>query len=310
MTEGDMLKITVPGSTANLGPGFDSIGLALNCYLTMTVSPNKQWEFVAESEMVKDIPSGKENLVYQVAKFTADKYKAELPPCKVYVWSDIPLARGLGSSAAAVIGGIELANQLAGLNLSDDEKVRLSSEYEGHPDNVGASLLGGLVIGLHQEDETELVHIPNLDVDVIAIIPSYEVFTKDARDVLPGAMPYSKAVEASAVSNLLVAALLTKNWGLVGKMMSRDLFHQPYRQSLVPELAEAEKIARAEGAYGVALSGAGPTILCLTRKENSEQLAKTFADAFPECEVKNLGIAEKGCYVESVGTVLEKGGLS
>ncbi|OAS87152.1 MULTISPECIES: homoserine kinase [Metabacillus] len=303
MKEGDMLKITVPGSTANLGPGFDSIGLALGKYLTLEVTKADQLLFIPMTEHVKELPTNEDNLIAKVANKTASKHNKKLPVCEVKVWSDIPMARGIGSSASAIIAGIELANQLCNLQLTNDEKLRIASLEEGHPDNVGASLFGGLVVGLHQEDQTELVCVKNIDVDTVVVVPKYEVFTSDARNVLPEALDYKAAVEASAISNMLVAGILTNNWKLVGQMMNKDLFHQPYRSSLIPEIAAVQEKIRDLGAYGSALSGAGPTVICFVEKGKGDYLAEKLASEFSNCDVERLDIDFEGCRVEQVKEV-------
>lgn len=300
MTEGDMLKITVPGSTANLGPGFDSVGLALGKYLTLVVKKADERIFLPMTDHVKDIPTNDQNLIAKVAIKVAEKYNQTLPACEVKVWSDIPMARGIGSSAAAIIAGIELSNQLCDLQLTDEEKLRIASLEEGHPDNVGASLYGGLVVGLHQEDKTELVCVKEVNVDAVVVIPKYEVFTSDARNVLPQELAYKTAVEASAISNMLIAGLLTNDWHLVGNMMSKDLFHQPYRGKLIPEIQAVQEKVEALGAYGSALSGAGPTVICFIERGKGSELAEKLAHDFKNCDVECLDIDLVGCRVEQV----------
>lgn len=298
MKEGDMLKIKVPGSTANLGPGFDSIGLALGKYLTLEVELADEVKFIPMNEHVKDIPTDRSNLIAKVAEQVANKYGKVLPSYTIKMWSDIPLARGIGSSAAAVIAAIELANQLCNLQLTNEEKMRIASVEEGHPDNVGASLYGGLIIGLHQEEATQVVEIKDIDVDVVVVIPTYEVFTSDARNVLPKNFEFKKAVEASAISNMLIASIFTRNWKLVGEMMGKDLFHQPYRQTLIPEIVQVREKALEFGAWGSALSGAGPTILCFTEKGQGNALAEKLSVEFPACAVDPVAIDFDGCVVE------------
>ncbi|ALC82247.1 MULTISPECIES: homoserine kinase [Bacillus] len=299
MSESDMLfSITVPGSTANLGPGFDSVGMALSRYLKLTVFESTSWSFEAETESLAQLPKGTDNLIYQVAKRVADSFGETIPACHVKVWSDIPLARGLGSSAAAIVAGIELANTLLNLQLSDKEKLHFASLEEGHPDNAGASLYGGLVFGLHEKEDTQLIHIPEVELDIVVVIPAYEVLTKDARNVLPEEISYKSAVQASAVSNMLVAALLTKNWELAGQMMKKDLFHQPYRSMLVPELSKVDHVAMLKGAYGVALSGAGPTVLVLTETGKGQQMKEQLSQNFPACEIDCLHVPKAGCTVD------------
>ncbi|APH03809.1 homoserine kinase [Bacillus weihaiensis] len=303
MKEGDMLKISVPGSTANLGPGFDSVGLALGKYLTLEVKQADNFVFIPMTEDVKGIPTNESNLIAQIALKVASLYNRQLPQCEVKVWSDIPMARGVGSSAAAIIAGIELANQLCDLNLSEDEKLRFASLEEGHPDNVGASLYGGLVIGLHEQNQTELVRLTEVEVDCVLVIPKYEVLTSDARNVLPQMLTYKSAVEASAVSNMLVAGLLSNNWNLVGKMMQKDLLHQPYRSELIPEIQLVQEKVKKFGAYGSALSGAGPTVISFVEKGQGEELASYLSNEFVNCQVEHVAIDLQGCRVEQIQRV-------
>lgn len=302
MNEGDMLRIKVPGSTANLGPGFDSIGLALGKYLTLEVELAEELEFFPMDDHMKDIPRGGDNLIGQVADQVARTYGTIFPPCHIKVWSEIPMARGIGSSAAAIVAGIELANHLCSLELENSEKLRIASLLEGHPDNVGASVYGGLVIGLHQVDGTELVLINELDFDTVIVIPPYEVLTSDARAVLPHTLDYKVAVEASAISNMLVAAILTKNWTLAGKMMKSDVLHQPYREELIPEIKVVQQKATEYGAWGSALSGAGPTLICFIEKGKGSLLERLLRNEFPDSEVESVAIDYRGCMVEKVKT--------
>jgi homoserine kinase len=297
MKEDEMLKIVVPGSTANLGPGFDSVGLAVNRYLTLDVRLAEAWSFAPKTAEVRGIPRGTDNLVYEVADKVADAHGRRLPSCAVDVYSDIPFTRGLGSSAAAVVAGVELADALLGLGLSREQKMEWAARYEGHPDNVGASLYGGLVIGCYREAGVDVVHVPEFDVEIVAIIPGYELETKKARGQLPAQWPRARAVEASAVSNVLIAALLTKNWKLAGRMMAADLFHQPYRKLLVPELERAEALALEYGAIGAALSGAGPTVLVFAEPGAGERLERQLRPHFPTCEVARLSVEPHGSRV-------------
>lgn len=138
--------ITVPASTANIGPGFDSAGMALNRYLTLHVEESNEWLFDHRSIHLPEVPEVKEHFIYQIAEKTAQQFGAILPSAHVVVESEIPLARGLGSSSSATIAGIELANQLCKLSLSQKEKLHFAAAIEGHPDNVAPTLLGGLVI--------------------------------------------------------------------------------------------------------------------------------------------------------------------
>ncbi|MGO4888933.1 homoserine kinase [Anaerobacillus sp. MEB173] len=298
----EKVVISVPGSSANLGPGFDSIGLAVNRYLTITVTPAEKWTFhIDESKELEGITGDVEdNLIYQVATHIAGEYGKELPPCDVAMESTIPLSRGLGSSAAAIIAGIELANQVLGLQLTDDEKLRHSSLWEGHPDNVSASLFGGLVIGSHREDATDVIRGGVPEIDIVMMVPQQELKTKKARGVLPETISFKEAVKGSSISNVLTAAILQGNWELAGKMMVEDIFHQPYRFELVPGLEKALKEVRDLGAYGVALSGAGPTVICFTAIGQGESLREKLAERFPEFSFQIVKPDSNGVTVSKV----------
>lgn len=288
-------QIKVPGSTANLGPGFDSIGLAVSRYLELEVTRAADWFFSSESKDLKGIPAGVDNLVCKVAKQTAEQLNVNLPPCHVKMTSNIPLARGLGSSAAAIVAGIELACYFSNEEVTAEQKTRIASLWEGHPDNVAASVYGGLVIGTHHQDWTRVVQAGIPKIDLVFLIPTEEVLTKTARGVLPENLNFSEAVQAGSVGNVLTAAALTQDWELVGEMMARDLYHQPYRKQLIPLMDKVISFAEAEeDIYGAALSGAGPTILCITKEGMGAQVAHTLTQAFKGIEVDVLKPAEHG----------------
>ena len=303
MTPNERFLIKVPASSANLGPGFDSVGIAVDLFLTLEVELSDKWEIRSADEELNQLPTDERHFICQVAMKTAEKYQKTLPACKVLMTSEIPLARGLGSSAAAIIAGIELADLAGELGLSREEKLGISTEMEGHPDNVGASLYGGLVVGCYQNNEVDLIPFSNLSFEMVAMIPEETLLTKVSREVLPSSFNYKEAVQASATSNLLIAALLNENWALAGKMMKLDLFHQPYRRSLIPFYQEIENAAQKHGAFGVALSGAGPTVLCFVEKGSGTALANELQKEFKQMAAKVLNIENSGscvCKMEKV----------
>lgn len=297
MSEGEMFIIEVPASSANLGPGFDSIGIALNLYLRLEVRTAEQWEVILLSESLNGLPNNEDNFIVQIAEQTAKKYGKELPACKLSVSSDIPLARGLGSSASAIVAGIELADAVCGLNLSKWEKFELASREEGHPDNAGASVFGGLVIGAQSEDRISAAVFPDVKMDIVAAVPKNELLTKKSRSVLPEVLSYKDAVQAGAVGNVLVAALLSGNFELAGEMMRADRFHHPYRKELVPELEVLEREAPKHGAFGVALSGAGPTVLCFAKAGQAPEMIKHLKRKLSELDFHHLSIDQTGSSV-------------
>lgn len=297
MTDGDMLIIKVPASTANLGPGFDSVGMALNLYLTLEVEKADKWEVLPLTEEMAVFPKDESNFIIQMAFKTAEKFDKVLPPARVKVNSEIPLARGLGSSATAIVAGIELADSLGGLQLTKEQKLEIAAEVEGHPDNVGPSLYGGLLIGCQQGESVDVVSFHDLDVDVVAVVPTEELLTKTSRGVLPESIPFKESVAAGAVANVLVASLLSGNYELAGKMMKADRYHQPYRRQLVPHMDIIEEKAPHFGAYGVALSGAGPTILCLVKPGSAQSVVDGLKLSLPDMDYHILNIDKKGSQV-------------
>ncbi|WP_059105860.1 homoserine kinase [Shouchella shacheensis] len=291
-----MFFIRVPASSANLGPGFDSIGLAVNRYLHLEVEVADKWQFHSTSPGLENI--GDDNLITDVVHFVEVKYGFSVPPCRVKMESDIPLARGLGSSAAATVAGIDLALYFYDQPVSKQEKARLASVWEGHPDNVSASVYGGLVIGTHAETETHVLSVGAPDVELVCLVPGEELKTRQARSVLPDVLAYKHAVRASSVANVLTAAILQGNWELAGEMMMRDEFHQPHRAALVPMLSDVFQFVEGDqDAYGAALSGAGPAILCFARKGSGARLARRLKKAFAVETVDVLKPASVGSAV-------------
>ncbi|AKR34856.1 MULTISPECIES: homoserine kinase [Bacillus] len=285
-------SVRVPASTANVGPGFDSVGIALSLYLGVVVKEKAdKWQVIHSFE--ESIPTDDKNLIVS----TACKVCPSISPHIIEVTSNIPLTRGLGSSASAIVAGIELANQLGNLNLTADQKVQIATNFEGHPDNVAASILGGTVIGVLDGKDVSVVRIESKELGVISLIPNAELNTDESRSVLPKMFPFHEAVKASAISNVLVAALCQKRWEVVGEMMERDHFHEPYRLELVPLLPSIRKCAKEFGAYGTALSGAGPSIFILTPYEKRQEIAEQLARVFTDMKVCELEIDHKGIIV-------------
>ena len=296
-------KIKVPGSTSNLGPGFDSVGLAINRYLEMEVTLSNRWEFIYHTPEFEQVPTNEENIIYKAFEFAAKTsgHDGTLPACRVEVTSELPLARGLGSSAAAIVAGIELADVLLDLSLSKSEKTRFASLYEGHPDNVAASVHGGLIIASHTAAETIVVPMGTPRVDMIIMIPTNQLMTSESRGVLPTSLSFREAIEGSSIANVMIAALLKGDVETAGKMMKLDIFHQPYRSKFVPDLERIVEIAPGIDVDGVALSGAGPSVMCYTKTGNGIKAVEKLKEAFPSYDCQLLYPAENG----SVVSVLE-----
>ena len=290
--------IRVPASSANIGPGFDSLGLAVNLYLTLEVTKQDKWEFISPS-FAPGTPF-EEHFIYKIAKQVADQHGKTLSPCLVKETTSVPLARGLGSSAAAIIAGIEIADQLGELKLTSEEKLGYATAIEGHPDNVAHALLGGLIVSTYVDNEVDWLKISDLDLELVAYIPKVELKTEAARNVLPEQYLNHDAALASGISNLTIAALLQGNYGLAGKMMEKDLFHEPYRKSLIPNYDLIKRQAKEHGAYGSVISGAGPTMVSFVPNGKSEHLVQQFKDVLPDYQVIPLKMDADGLKVEQI----------
>jgi homoserine kinase len=296
-------QIKVPGSTSNIGPGFDSIGIALDLYLTLRCFPSDEWEFIQMNEELQSLPPDKENMIYEVAHSIAKKKGfSDLPPYRVEVRSEIPLARGLGSSGAVTVAGVELANRLLNLNMSIDEKIIHAAEIEGHPDNVTPSYLGGCVIAYYNEKELFYIRKEVLSLDFVTIIPDFELKTKSAREVLPKELSFSKSIEGSAIANVASAAIMAEDYNLLGKIIEKELFHQPYRKKLIPHMDEIVKFMEKEGAYGTFLSGAGPTIISLMEVNKANKKITEWQKTYPNLHWKILKIESQGIEIRDLLT--------
>ncbi|MFS1663828.1 homoserine kinase [Streptococcus sp. zg-JUN1979] len=285
------MKITVPATSANIGPGFDSVGVALSRYLCIEVlSPTKTWHI---DHGLAGIPSDEQNLLIK----TALTVSPDLEPHHLKMTSTIPLARGLGSSSSVIVAGIELANQLAGLNLSLEEKLRIATKIEGHPDNVAPALLGNLVVASIIEDEVSALSAPFPDCAFVCFIPTYELKTSESREVLPKEMSYSEAVQASSIANVAVAALLSGDLVRAGQAIKADLFHERFRQRLVAEFEPIKRLALTCGAYATYLSGAGPTVMTLISKDKAADFVEQLTALPLMGEIDVLAVDTKGVVV-------------
>ena len=257
-----MQKIIVPASSANLGPGFDSLGLAVDRYLTLEVlekMPN--WQI--EHDLGPEVSHDETNLVIKSA-LTLDK---DLTPHRIKMNSEIPLARGLGSSSAAIVAGLKLAQVLSAKQFSDQELLEVATKLEGHPDNVAPALFGGLTISLMVNERPQTIKATFPEIGLLAYIPDFELETRVSRSVLPERLEYATAVRAGSVGNALVAALLTDDLELVAELIEQDGYHEPYREKLVPHLKILRELGHKVGAKGTYLSGAGPTVMTLIAPE-------------------------------------------
>ena len=287
------MKIIVPATSANVGPGFDSVGVAVTKYLEIQVCEERE-EWMIEHQLGKWIPRDERNLLLKIAL----QIVPDLQPRRLKMISDIPLARGLGSSSSVIVAGIELANQLGNLKLSDHDKLQLATKIEGHPDNVAPAIYGNLVIASSVEDQVSAVMAPFPECAFLAYIPNYELRTRDSRGVLPKKLSYKEAVAASSIANVAIAALLTGDMVKAGQAIESDLFHERYRQDLVREFATIKKVAKRNGAYATYLSGAGPTVMVLADPDKMPKIKAELEKQPFKGKLHDLQVDTQGVRVE------------
>ena len=288
------MRITVPATSANVGPGFDSVGIAVSKYLTIDVL-EAQENWWIEHDLGEEIPSNEENLLLQ----TALQVASDLPPQRLKMTSEVPLARGLGSSSSVIVAGIELANQLGKLSLSDEDKLEIATKIEGHPDNVAPAIFGNLVVASYVDQQTNHLVLSFPECALVAFVPNYELKTSDSRNVLPSEWTYKEAVAASSIANVAIAALAKGDLRVAGKAIEADRFHERYRQQLVAEFPQVKEVAHQHDAYATYLSGAGPTIMTLLPVEHAEAFAKDLESKGLNGQVFSLNIDTTGVKVEN-----------
>ncbi len=253
-------EITVPATTANLGPGFDSLGLALRLYNRVRVEPALHTGVDISGEGRDELPRDDANLMLRAAAELGRRAGRELPPLRWGARHRIPLARGLGSSSAALVAGLLAADAVLGLRTGREELVRIAAELEGHPDNVAPALLGGLTICLPGSEPLVVARLrPHRDLRVALLIPDHQVSTRRARRMLPKRVLHADAVFNLARAAAMVAGLREGRWDVLGEA-TRDRLHQPYRLSLMPKAEAVMAAALEAGAAVVTLSGSGPTV--------------------------------------------------
>ena len=273
------LRIRVPATTANLGPGFDCLGLALDWWNTIEV------ETIARGLRVEcncpdgvDIPLNRHNLVVYGIDAVYRLAGQKRPPLHICMTSRIPIASGLGSSSAAIVGGLIAGNVLLGNLYSRDELVTLATRIEGHPDNVAPALLGGLMVAAMSGKQVTVARFPvPRELRCVLFVPHAALLTKKSRGILPKRIPRADAIYNASRVALWIAALRERRWDWL-EVATQDRLHQPYRAKLVPGMYALFDAAKEAGARGAALSGAGPTIIAFADHQG-EPVARAMAQA-------------------------------
>lgn len=283
------VTVRSPASSANLGPGFDALGLALDVHdeLTAEVLPGDDLEIVVEGEGADEVSRSADHLVVRSLDAALDLMGLRRPGLRLTCRNVIPHGRGMGSSSAAIVGGIVLAKALVdGVEVLDDRStLQLAHDLEGHPDNVAAALLGGLTIAWMEGFAAEALRL-EVSVPVTLFVPSHPVSTEAARGLLPASVPHGDAATNAGRAALLVAALLQAPERLTAG--TEDLLHQQFRAIAMPDSYQLVRSLRVEGVPAV-ISGAGPTVLAF---------ARGVAEACPDgWRVLEVDVAGRGAHV-------------
>ena len=279
------VRVSVPATTANLGPGFDSLALALDMHTTVQLRETDQGLTVAINGEGHDVlPRDASNLAFKGAQAVFRKAGRTPSGLHIIVSSEIPVASGLGSSAAAVLGGIVAANAIVNNPLDREELLRMAVELEGHPDNVTAAMLGSLAISSHGDDGLVYKSIAVQPTRVIVVLPEADVSTSEARAALPKEVALKDAAQNVGRAALVVQALVHGDFDLLGKAM-QDRLHEPFRRKFIPGYEDALQAARKAGASAIAISGAGPAVVAFA-DEGHARIAQAIADAFRKATKK------------------------
>ncbi len=305
------VTVTVPATTANIGPGFDCLGAALSLYNRFHFTPftplsdSAPFQITVEGAEAKRVNTGPGNLVYRAYLKCYERIGQSAPPVHIKTSLGVALSRGLGSSSTAIVGGIVGANALAGSPLNETALAALANELEGHPDNVVPALLGGARLAAVTRGRLQICDLPWHELVVpVVIVPEFELSTADARRVLPAHYSRADAVFNGAHLGLLLRGLATGNGDWIAGGMS-DRIHQPYRKKLIPGYADVRRAAMQAGAWGMVISGAGPTLLALCSPDVAEAVREAMEAAWePQpfaVQAHCLKLDGRGAIAESIG---------
>ncbi len=301
------IHVQVPATTANIGAGFDCLGAALSLHnqfqfrLTGESEPFFSLELVGADVETQKLEATADNLLYRAFAKVFETLGQPVPHVNIAIDLKVPLSRGLGSSATAIVGGLVGANALAGSPLSQQEIMNLAIEMEGHPDNVVPALLGGCQLSVnHRQDWIICPWAWHENVVPVVAIPDFELSTEEARAVLPQQYARAQAIFNASRLGLLPHGLAQNNAEYLTAALD-DQIHQPYRKNLIKGYDSVQQAAIAAGAYGMVISGAGPTLLALTTPENASQVATAMQTAWEGIGVKAIAHVLE---IDQQGTVI------
>jgi homoserine kinase len=274
-----VISVRVPATSANLGPGYDAVGLALSLSMRIGLDRSPHPEIDIRGTGADLIPRGPEHPAYRAARFVAELVGESDAQFRLVQENSIPPTRGLGGSAAALVGGAVAANDLFGGQIAAPDLLNIVCELDGHPDNAAPALLGGLVIGTLTPVGVSAVRLEPKDLKVVVAVPDFAVSTTAARRALPDSVPHRDAAFNVGRSGLLLGALATGEYHLL-RVAMQDRLHQPYRSHLVPGLEDVIEVALETGAHGACLSGSGPTVLAFAPETGAREIASAMRATF------------------------------
>jgi homoserine kinase len=299
------VTVKVPATTANLGPGFDCLGAALTLYnqFKFTLTPDSATQIAVSGTEADKVSTDRNNLLYQSFAKLYHHLGKTPPEVAMEIELGVPLARGLGSSATAIVGGLVGANQLAGSPLTQAEVMELAIAIEGHPDNVVPALLGNCLLSVGERGNWQICDIPwHSSIVPVLAIPDFELSTEAARSVLPRQLDRADAIFNIAHLGLLLRGLESGRGEWLQAALE-DRLHQPYRQALIHGYETVKTAAIATGAYGTVISGAGPTLLALANTQAAANVASAMQEAWKQegiqAEVRSLSLDTQGARVEA-----------
>lgn len=270
-----MIRVKIPATSANLGPGFDCLGLALQLYNTITVEPNRPFQISLTGSYSDGIPTNESNLVWRTMCHFWKLIHYPTPSVALTLENYIPPARGLGSSSAAIVGGLVAANTLAGSPYTKYELLQVANALEGHPDNVTPALYGGVTLSVPAKGRIiprVLAQSPNLK--AVVVIPNTRLNTEKARGILSPHVSRKDAIFNISHVGLLIEAFIREDYSLLKEGMC-DVLHQNQRAILLPGMLETIEAALKAGAYGAALSGSGPTLIALITESSKKEVSQS-----------------------------------
>lgn len=290
-----MIRVSVPATSANLGPGFDCLGLALELYLEVEAKLSEEDAFFYQGE--GSLPNTPDNLMHQGYKLAFKECGKPAPPIRFFAQNPIPLARGLGSSSAALVAGIVIANEVMNDALGKDGIFQLSAKIEGHPDNVAPAVYGGFTVSAQRADGSYLSETLELpDWTFLFAVPGFELLTSKARSVLPHGYKAADVIFNTSRTALWSLAVAQNKPELL-RLASQDRMHEPYRAPLIPGLLETQKALLDAGAYAAFLSGAGPTMGVILSEQTLERCTSLLTSFIQDGKILNLK-ASKGYKVQ------------